>query len=166
MLSWSRTQLSSWGRRTQQGWSRTQLSWGRSSTSSLWTETVMWPSTSSLPTSGIAAAWSLSMQAIPPGGNCTGRATTSNEQRNRICEEAFHHWGFQMMDHWKTIQNVSHNLNNVKQKKILRGEGQRLLDAISTSTQHKQYHKAFCPLVRLVEARLFAKAAPSSFRVK
>ena len=40
------------------------------------------------------------------------------------------------------------------EKKIIRGEGLPLLDTIATSTLYKEYHQAFCELVRIVEESL------------
>jgi hypothetical protein len=53
-----------------------------------------------------------------------------------------------MMDHWKMIEKFSY------EKKIIRGEGLPLLDTIATSTLYKEYHQAFCELVRIVEETL------------
>ena len=66
------------------------------------------------------------------------------------------------MDHWSTIQNVSSTLNNCKHKPIIIGDGKRLLDIVSMSTQHKEYHSAFCQLVLLVESRLLAEEVHES----
>ena len=81
----------------------------------------------------------------------------TNRQCDRITASAFKNWGFEIMDHWSTIQNVSSTLNNCKHKPIKIGDGKRLLDIISMSTQHKEYHSAFCQLVLLVESRLLAE---------
>ena len=83
-------------------------------------------------------------------------------ERHSICAKFFLKRGFvDMADHWKIIEKVSHKLNQSKHKDIVRGEGQRLLDAIATSTLYKEYHGAFCELVRLVESQLPAEGSSS-----